>query len=76
MTELSELKSTLEEKRLIRDKLIEEISRWKPDDYHTWKHHTTMKLQTKTTLDNEIQELEFSLQQRLKYETKLEVHRD
>lgn len=76
MTELSELKSTLAAKIAVRDKIVDEMSRWRPSDYDTWKNHTTMKIKTKETLDNEIQELEFSLSQRLKYETKLEVKGD
>lgn len=73
MTELSELKATLASKIVVRDMIADELSRIRPDDHDTWKEYVTRKQKAKATLDNEIQELEFSLSQRLKYEAKLEV---
>lgn len=76
MTELSQLKAILAAKKEVRAIIVDELSRIRPDDHEVWKEYVTRKTNMRTTLDNEIQELEFSLSQRLKYEAKLEVKGD
>lgn len=73
MTEIAQLRAILSAKKTVRDIVEDELSRIRPDDHEVWKEYVTRKQAMKITLDNEIQELEFSLKQRELYEVKLEV---